>query len=344
MSRQTCDTERLESRIIPALRFNNPTVERLTFAKQLGVSHVIVHPYAQSYLPDEELPLSTETMWSFEELVQLRNFIEERGFTLGAIENLPLSFYEDIMLGRGRREEQLENVKASIRNMGRAGIDTLGYNWMPNRVWRSSLTKPGRGGATSTAFDMADMERAPLSHDREYSEAEMWENYQYFLEEVLPVAEAEGVTLCLHPDDPPVRSLGGISRLFHNFENLKQAMELVPSDNHEMELGLGVLSEMDVDETVPEMVEHFAERDEISYVHFRDVDDHVPKFQEVFLDEGNYDEFEVLGSLVEGGFEGMVIPDHVPQMEGEAEWGPSGRAFTIGYIRGMLRAYENSDR
>lgn len=344
MGCQTTGSQRLESRITPALRFNNPTAERLRFAKQLGVSHVIVHPYAQSYLPDEELPLSMDGMWSFEELVHLRKFVEDRGLTLGAIENFPLSFYDDIMLGREGRAAQLENVKASIRNMGRAGIDTLGYNWMPNRVWRSSLEKPGRGGATSTAFELADMQGAPLSHDREYSETEMWENYEYFLQEVLPVAEEEGVTLCLHPDDPPVPSLGGISRLFRNFENMKEAMALVPSESHEIELGLGVLSEMDVKETVPEMVDYFAQRDEINYVHFRDVDGHVPEFQEVFLDEGNYDEFEVLGSLVDGGFEGMVIPDHVPHMEGEADWGPSGRAFTIGYIRGMLRAYENAER
>lgn len=342
MGSETGQSRRLESRIHPSLRFNNPTEERLQFAKQLEVSHIIVHPYAQSYLPDEELPLSTDEKWSFEELLHLRNFIEERGFTLGAIENLPLSFYDDVMLGRDGREEQLENIKASIRNMGRAGVATLGYNWMPNRVWRSSLTRPGRGGATSTAFDMADMERAPLTHDREYTESEMWQNYQYFLEEVLPVAEEEGVTLCLHADDPPVPSLGGIPRLFRNFENLKRAMGLVPSDNHEIQLALGVFSEMDIDMEVSEMIEYFARRDEISYVHFRDVENHVPSFQEVFLDEGNYDEFEVLRVLVEGGFEGMVIPDHVPKIEGEADWGPNGRAFTIGYIRGMLKAFENT--
>jgi len=330
--------------ITPALRFNNPTASRLRFAKQLGVSDIIIHPYAQSYLPEEELPLSTEGRWSFEELAHLRNFVEDRDLTLRAIENFPLSFYEDVMLGRDGRDRQLENLKASIRNMGRAGITLLGYNWMPNRVWRSSLERPGRGGATSTAFEMADMERAPLTYDREYGEAEMWENYQYFLEEVLPVAEAEEVTLCLHPDDPPVPALGGVARLFRNFENLKTAMEMVPSDRHQIELGLGVLSEMDTDVPITDMVGHFAARDEIGYVHFRDVEGQIPAFQEVFLDEGNYDEFELLETLIDGGFEGMVIPDHVPQMEGESEWGPSGRAFTTGYIRGMLRSAEGTSR
>lgn len=342
MSCENTPSEETYCQIHPALRFNNPTEERLKFAKQLGVSHVIVHPYAQSYLPDEKLPLSTDEKWSFEELVHLRTYIEERGLTLGAIENFPLSFYEDIMLGRDEREKQLDNITETIRNVGRAGINTIGYNWMPNKVWRSSLTLPGRGGATSTAFNMADMKEAPLTHGREYSESEMWENYEYFLERVLPVAEEEGVTLCLHPDDPPVPSLGGVARLFDTFERLRQAMNSVPSPYHKIQLGLGVISEMSLDVPIEDIVKHFAEQDKISYVHFRDVDGHVPEFREVFLDEGNYDEYSVLNALIEGGFEGMVIPDHVPKMEGEADWGPSGRAFTIGYIRGMLKSHENT--
>jgi mannonate dehydratase len=338
----TTDTPtQTEAQIQPALRFNNPTAERLRFASQLGVENIIVHPYAQSYLPEESIPLSMDAEWSFEELVHLRSRIEDAGHRLGAIENLPRSFYEDIMLGREGRDEQLEHVKTTIRNMGRADIPILGYNWTPNRVWRSSLTRPGRGGATSTAFNLSEMENAPLSHGTTVSESAMWDHYRYFLKKVLPVAEEAGVTLCLHPDDPPVPELGGIARPFRSFENLKRAMELVPSDNHEIELGLGVISEMDIEESVVDVVKHFAEKDEISYVHFRDVEGTVPSFREVFIDEGNYDEYEVLQALIAGGFEGMIIPDHVPQLEGEADWQPSGRAFTIGYIQGMLKAYNN---
>lgn len=329
------------SRVIPALRFNNPTTERLQFAAQLGVDHIIVHPYTQSYLPDESLPLSTDERWSFEELVHLKSRIEDAGHTLGAIENLPRAFYDDIMLGREGRSRQLEHVKETIRNMGRAGIPILGYNWMPNKVWRSSLTAPGRAGSTTTAFDLEKMQNAPLSHGTTYSEPEMWEYYETFLEEIIPVAEDAGVTLCLHPDDPPVPSLGGVPRLFRSFESLKRAMDLVPSDNHKIELGLGVISEMDGDESVVDVVSHFAQRDEISYVHFRDVDGTVPSFTEVFIDEGNFDELAVMRALLTGGFEGMIIPDHVPQLTGEPDWQPSGRAFTIGYIRGMLKALDN---
>lgn len=330
-----------ERSIRPALRYNNPTDERLRFTKQLGIEDVIVHPLHQSYLLDDELPLSTETEWSFEELLHLRTKVEDAGLRLAAIENLPVAFYDEIMLGGTGRERQIEHVKTTIKNMGRAGISVLGYNWMPSRVWRTSLTTPGRGGAKSTAFEYDDARNAPPTHERDYTETEFWENYEYFLAQVLPVAEQEGVTLCLHPDDPPMEKLGGLPRLFRTFENLKRAMELVPSDHHAIQLCLGTVSEMDHDADVLDVVRHFGERDRIAYVHFRDVDGTVPSFREVFIDEGNYDEYEVLQALIETDFRGPIIPDHVPQLEGEAEWHPSGRAYTIGYLKGMLNAHQN---
>ena len=329
------------SSIKPGLRYNNPTEEKLQFTKQLGVRDVIIHPLLQSYSPDENLPVSTEEEWSFEELVHLRNRIEDSGLRMAAIENLPVGFYDEIMLGKEGRDEQIEHVQATIRNMGRAGIQILGYNWMPSRVWRTSLTARGRGETKSTAFELDEAKDAPHTHDGQYTESEFWDNYEYFLERAVPVAENAGVTLCLHPDDPPVEELGGLPRLFRNFENLNRAMELVPSDHHQIELCLGTVSGMNHDVDVLDVIRHFGDRNEICYVHFRDVEGTVPSFQEVFIDEGNYDEFAALETLREVGFDGMVIPDHVPQLEGEREWQPSGRAYTIGYLKGMLKAQTN---
>ncbi len=326
----------------PAIRFNRPTKKRLQYAKQLGAESVIVHPYKLPYLPDDELPLSTEEEWSFEELVHLRNKVEDAGLELGAIENIPMNLYEAVMLGREGRHDQLESIKRIVRNMGRAGIPVLGYHWMPSGVWRTSLTRPVRGGAEATAFRFEDVEDAPLSHDREYDEAELWDNYQYFLEEVLPVAEDAGVKLCLHPDDPPVENIAGIPRLFRNFENFERAMEIVPSENHGLEFCLGTWSEMYIDRSLVDVIRHFGQRDKIFYVHFRDVEGTTSDFQEVFLDQGNYDEYDVLSALHDARFDGMVIPDHVPTMVDEPKWRPTGRAYTIGYIKGMLKALDSA--
>lgn len=334
--------------------FHNPHPERLQFIKQVGVDDILLNLWGALEAGYPNLPLQGEHEWSFRNLVQLRNQIEDAGLRLNAIENLPYSFYDQVMLGGERQEEQLEHVKNTVRNIGRAGIPWLGYNWMPNGVWRSSNTKRIRGGAETSAVDMAQLSQAPHTHGRAYTEDELWENYERFLEAVLPVAEEEGVTLCLHPDDPPVESLGGIPRLFRNRENFERAMDLYPSDNHGLQFCLGNWSAMGED--IPAVIEHFGERGDIEYVHFQTISEPLPSFHEVFVDQpGHYDPYEVLGALDRVDFSGLIIPGHVPKLAGDGQdlepdsgfsldipgggWKERGRGFTIGYLRGLLAAY-----
>lgn len=322
-------------------QFMQPTTERLRFIKQLGVDDILLNMYATPLLSDTEIPLTGDAEWDFQELVQLRNRVEDAGLRLNAIENIPIDFYEDIMLGGPNREAQIQHVQNTIRNLGRAGIPVLGYHWAPSGVWRTSQSRPVRGGAEATAFDAAEVERTPLTHDRTYTEDELWANYETFLKAVVPVAEKEGVTLALHPNDPPVEGIGGIPFLFRNFENFKRAMDIVPSDNHGLEFCLGTWSEMG--ENLFEVIEYFGTRDELVYVHFRNVEGIVPSFHETFLDEGNFDEYEILRALSDIGFSGMIIPDHVPKLEGDGGWKQRGRAYTVGYLQGMLRTLRTDE-
>ncbi len=314
-------------------QLRDPSRDQLRFIAQLGIEDVIFNFAGKA----ADVPLSGESSWDLQELVQLRNRVEDAGLRLAAIENVPLDFYEDVMLDGPRREDQLDGLETTIRNLGRADIPILGYNWMPNLVWSSSRTYPVRGGAEARAYDHEQLQDAPQTHDRTYTEAELWENYEYFLERLIPVAEEAGVTMCVHPDDPPVESLGGIPRLFRSFDNYKRAMDLVDSPNHGIEFGLGVFSEMGED--VIEVIEYFGPRDEITYVHFRDVAGTVPRFHETFLDEesSNYDEWAVIQAFNDVGFSGVMIPDHVPTMNCDDPWA-AGRGYTVGYLKGMLAA------
>lgn len=308
-------------------QFNQATDERLRFAKQIGVEGVLLNTPA---LPGDQ-------RWEFMDLLRLRTTIENYGLRLEALENVPVSFYDQAMLGLPRRDEQIENYQETIRNLGRAGIPILGYHWMPNSVWRTSRTTPGRGGARVTSFDLALAANAPLSHGRVFTEAEMWANYAYFMAAVLPVAEEAGVRLALHPDDPPVESLGGVARLFRDFEGFRRAMfDVAPSANHGLDFCMGCWSEMG--KGVIEPIRYFASRGKIFYVHFRDVQGVVPKFQECFLGEGNVDVVAAMRALRESGFTGFMIDDHVPHLVDDTDWGHRGRAQATGYIQGLLAA------
>jgi mannonate dehydratase len=327
-------------------QFNELTDEKLVFAKQLGVSGVQMNLLGHSPLPGDQ-------QWEYEDLLALRLKTEEYGLTFEAIENVPLHFYDKAMLGLPGGDEQIAHYCATIRNMGRAGIPILGYHFMPNSVWRTSRTAPGRGGAHVTAFDMALVAQATPAEQRvfagvrgaalveqEVTAARMWENYASFMRAVLPVAEEAGVTLALHPDDPPVESLGGVARIFKSVDDFKHGYEIANgSPAWALDLCLGCCSEMPGGAAnVREMIEYFGPKGRIAYVHFRDVQGTVPQFAECFIGEGNFNAAETMLLLKKSGFTGFLLDDHVPHMDGDTPWGHRGRAHAIGYMQGLLDA------
>ncbi|MBI3910891.1 MAG: mannonate dehydratase [Armatimonadetes bacterium] len=309
-------------------QFGELTDEQVAFLKQCGCEDVLLH------FP----PIPGEKKWEFRDLVLLRARAEDVGLRLICVENVPMRFYDKIMLGLPGREEQLDNMCETVANMGRAGIPILGYHFMPNAVWRTSRTTPVRGGALATSFDYELVKNAPLSAGRVYTEEEMWENYDWYLERILPVCEEYNVRLALHPDDPPVASLGGIARPFRNFENFKRAMEVHNSPMHGLDFCHGCWSEMRGGEGVLEAIQYFGERGRLFYMHLRDVVGTAEKFTEVFVNDGNVDPLQVLLALKQVGFNGFIIDDHVPQMVNDSPWGHRARAWTTGYLMGLLDA------
>jgi mannonate dehydratase len=335
------------------------TEEYLAFASQLGVSGV------QLNTPD----LPGARRWELVDLVALREKVEGYGLRLEAIENVPNGFYENAMLGRPGQDEDIENVAATIRSMGRAGIPILGFNWMPTSVWRTELAPVGRGGAVVSGFDLAvatDESQAGkvlvARRDRRVedqkdswsrgalfdipgprSDEDMWGSYEYFVAALVPVAEKAGVRLALHPDDPPVPSLGQVARIFRSVDALKRAVDLSPGPGFGIELCLGTVSEMGGEEAVLEAIRFLAPRDKIAYVHLRDVKGTVPEFVECFLGEGNYRPARVIRELRQHGFEGFILDDHTPALVGDSSYGHRGRAFALGYIQGLIDMMELDD-
>ena len=307
-------------------QFNELTDEQLAFAVQCGAEDILLNT---PKLPGEE-------RWEYEDLLGWRNRAQEHGLRLMCLENVPVRFYDKIMLGAEGKERQLENMIATVRNMGKAGIPILGYHWMPSGVWRTFRETKVRGGAISNEFDYELVKEAPLTHDRVYTHDEMWTNFDWYLERMLPVCEEAGVRMALHPDDPPIPTLGGVARLFGNFENFKRAMETHPSPMHGLDFCHGCWSEMRSGAGVLEAIEYFGSRNRIFYIHMRDVQGCAEKFTECFIDEGNCDVYAAVRKLKEVGFNGFIIDDHVPQMVNDSKWGHRGRAFATGYIKAMV--------
>lgn len=335
------------------------TEEYLVFAQQLGVSGV------QLNTPD----LPGDRRWELSDLAALRARVESYGLRLEAIENLPNHFYDAAMTGGAGRDEQIENVAATVRNIGRAGVPILGFHWMPKSVWRTDLSPTGRGGAIVSGFDLGVAEdpaqagkllvarrdrrvedqKDSWSRDAMFDipavlgDDEMWSAYEYFVDALVPVAEEAGVRLALHPDDPPVPSLGGVARIFRSVEALQRAAELSPGPGFGIELCLGTVSEMGGEDAVLEAVRYLAPRDKIAYVHLRDVRGTVPAFVECFLGEGNYQPARVIRELASHGFNGFVLDDHTPALLDDSPYGHRGRAFALGYIQGLIEMMNFDD-
>jgi mannonate dehydratase len=309
-------------------QFQVASEEYLLFAQQFGATDIL---FNTPLIPGDG------GKWQLQDLVKLRLRVEQFGMKLSALENVPTSFYDHIMLNGPRRDEQIENMIFTVRNMARAGIPIFGYNWMPSHVWR---TPPAliRGGALATAYDHALGSKYPLTHGREYSEEEMWQNLEHWIKIITPVAEEEGIRLGIHPCDPPVDKLGGIPQLLRSFESYKRLVEIYPSDSNGIEFCQGTFSEMKDD--IYEMIDYFVSRKKILYVHFRNVSSKVPNFYEEFVNTGYVDMHKAMKIYHKHNFDGFFIDDHVPHTHGDTPWGHRGRAFANGYIQAMIEAVQ----
>lgn len=307
-------------------QFSEVTPEYLQFAAQYGATDVLLNLIYTRGL-GERLELST--------LVKLRATVEEWGLRLSAIENVPASFYDQIMLGGPRRDQQIENMIHTVRNMARAGIPMFGYNWMPSAVWRTRPV-PIRGGAMAAAYDDEQAAHLPLTHGKVFDEDEMWSNLTEWIRIITPVAEEEGIRLGIHPSDPPVPVLGGVPQLLRSFAAYKRLIDIYPSEANGIVFCQGTFSQMNED--IYEMIRHFGERKRIQYVHFRNVSGQVPSFHEEFVNTGYVDMYKAMTIYHEVGYDSFFIDDHVPMTADDTPWGHRGRAFASGYIQGLIDA------
>lgn len=308
-----------------ALVLTPPTERHLKWAAQIGVTD-FVSRYDAVANP-EKLRAECTRVASY-------------GFKLSVVEgHIPLS---DVIHGGPQREAQIENVQHLIEAMGKNGVEILCYNWMPKNDWtRTAFDVPTRGGALTNEFNMLDLKGHIAPATQRLNAKKLWENLEYFLRAVLPIAEKANVKLAMHPDDPPLRQLLGSAQIMHEPEDFERLFQKFPSPNNGMCLCGGTFSSLGED--VAALVRRFNAR--IHYAHFRDVHGTVPHFVETFHDGGQQNMAAVMRAYRDINFSGPMRPDHVPQMDGETGsangYSMLGRLFAVGYLRGLIDAAQS---
>jgi mannonate dehydratase len=338
--------------------------EHLRFAKQCGATHIVVHlvDYFKNGSAVSDQPTNggrgngwgyagdPDQLWSRDELLEIKALIESEGLIWHAIENFDPAHWHDVLLDGPKKAQQIEGLKQMIRTMGEIGIAVMGYNFSLAGVYGRVTGNYGRGEAGGVGMEgfvdqepmldgmvwnmtfdecaIGTAERTRITSD------ELWARLTYFLEELVPVAEAAGVQLAAHPDDPPVPRLRDTPRLVYQPDMYQRLLDIVPSKASGLEYCLGTLAEM-TEGDLYAATEQYA--DHIGYVHFRNIRGQVPNYEEVFIDEGDIDMDRILKILKAKNFQGVLIPDHAPQMACDAPW-YAGMAYSMGYMKHALSA------
>ena len=239
------------------------------------------------------------------------------------------------------REEALSHYRELLESMGRLGIKLLCYNFMVGKGWSRTGVREGRGGAKATCFRI-DNEKWKMENEKLLITAEqVWANYEYFINAVMPTAEKCGIRMGLHPDDPCLTSLGGYARIFGSVEAYDRAYALYPSSSNAVTFCQANFKLMGVD--LEGTARHFGKR--IAFIHVRDVEGTKEDFTELFHDQGTTDQFALMRTYLDLGLDVPVRGDHVPEMaydrtltpEGTPGYFTLGRLFANGYLKALLQ-------
>lgn len=282
--------------------------------------------------------------WTADELEPIQTRCREFGMELYSL-MIPHAWLMSPMLAKPDRDQWIENIGKSIAVAGELGVAMMEWRWSPDFKWGDDVgyySAQGRGGATYKAFDYnIARNKPPFPELGVITRDEMWDRLLYFCGPVMKAAEKAGVKMSLHPKDPPVKAMRGISRILTNTDEIEAFLDAVDSPANGFTFCQGTVTEMGVD--VIDAIHRIGGRGKIHHVHFRAVRGKVPQYVETFIDEGDVDMLEAIKAFKEVNYTGSLVSDHTPKITGDVEFGKMGRSFSHGYIRALVHAANSAD-
>lgn len=302
-----------------------------------GVNHICAVPPA-SHNGDD---------WSMEGLSRKREHIESYGLRADALRLIHPNYISRsetryIMMGKSpERDREIDTILERIRSAAKAGFPMLTYNLTMLGVVRTR-SSTGRGGATYASFKYQEAtDRDQLTDAGNVSAEESWERIAYFVNRVMPVAEEFKVRLACHPEDPAMpepQGFRGVHRVLSTVDGLKKFAALSSSPYHGLNFCQGTIAESlkNPREEIYEAIRYFGSRGKIFNVHFRNITGGFLNFQETFPDNGDVDFIRAIRAYKEVGYDGMLMPDHVPKIDGDVD-GRQAFAYCFGYIQALIQ-------
>ena len=327
----------------------------LSYIRQIpGMSGVVTAVY--------DVPVGE--VWEMDKILRLKSLCDEKGLEMEVIESVPV--HEDIKLGLPTRDRYIANYATTIRNLGKAGVKCICYNFMPVFDWlRTNLHTEAEDGSNALSYNHEELMSLDPHNlhlpgwDESYTSEELnslldayngmsheqlFENLVYFLKGIMPACDETGINMAIHPDDPPW-DMFGLPRIITGMDSYDKLFAAVPNEHNGITLCTGSLG-AGRDNDMVAMASKLASRS--YFVHLRQITHSgALDFCESghLTSMGSLDMYGIVKALVEAGFDGYVRPDHGRNIwgeDGKPGYGLYDRALGATYLYGLFEAIEKS--
>jgi mannonate dehydratase len=289
--------------------------------------------------------LAADGPWDLDRLKSMQDDCGKAGMTM---EGVRMDSAYIAMKPGPERDRYLDVIRDNIRKAGAAGAKLVSYHWTITPIRRNRRI-PGRGGSTYAGFRLEpNWRELPVAQGGPVSSDDYWERIDYFLKGVVPVCREAGIKLACHPYDPGGLPLGYMGVAHWDSGDFAAAMrryELTVDDVHNgftYETAVAGAALADPNAQLP-LLRYLAQRGKIAQVHFRNIRGGRNDAVETYIDEGDVNMLDVVRVLRDCGWEGSLLPDHVPDVD-DNPVDPrklGNYAYAFGYIEGLIRAARN---